>query len=225
MEIKNYFDRLKKIELFEGLSRESLSELFQNNQYRLSSYRKNSIIHFEGEKCMFLDILLKGEISIQKIDEKGNVLIITEFKAGDNLGGNLLFSHYPYYPMSVLAKSNAEILHIHKDLVLQLCQNSQTFLIRFLRCISEKTTILTNKIKAVTMKSIRESLVEFLNDEYHIQKNKKVHLSMTKKELAERLGIQRTSLSRELSKMKKDGLITYDAHAITICDPRIIKKL
>jgi len=47
---------------------------------------------------------------------------------------------------------------------------------------------------------------------------------MTKKELAERLGIQRTSLSRELNKMKKDGLIDYDAHSITICDFDIIRK-
>jgi len=35
--------------------------------------------------------------------EKGNVLTVAEFKIGDNLGGNLLFSKYPYYPMSVIA--------------------------------------------------------------------------------------------------------------------------
>ena len=47
---------------------------------------------------------------------------------------------------------------------------------------------------------------------------------MTKKELAERLGIQRTSLSRELNKMKKDGLVDYNTHSITICDFDIIRK-
>ena len=74
------------------------------------------------------------------------------------------------------------------------------------------------------MKSIKESIIEFLNYEYYSQKSKEIKLNMTKKELAERLGIQRTSLSRELNKMKKDGLIDYDAHSITICDFDIIRK-
>jgi DNA-binding transcriptional regulator LsrR (DeoR family) len=74
------------------------------------------------------------------------------------------------------------------------------------------------------MKSIKESIIEFLNYEYYSQKNKKIELHMTKKELAEKLGIQRTSLSRELNKMKKDGLIDYNASSITICDFSIIRK-
>ncbi|WHH61644.1 helix-turn-helix domain-containing protein [Petroclostridium sp. X23] len=46
-----------------------------------------------------------------------------------------------------------------------------------------------------------------------------------KKGLAERLGIQRTSLSRELNKMKKDDLVDYDSHSIAICNFDIIRKL
>jgi Mn-dependent DtxR family transcriptional regulator len=57
-----------------------------------------------------------------------------------------------------------------------------------------------------------------------LKKSKEIKLDITKKELAERLGIQRTSLSHELSKMKKDGLVDYDAHSITICDFNIIRK-
>src|SRR5690606_34224767 len=117
---------------------------------------KGSIIHFESEKCNYWDIILKGQVFVQKFDEKGNVLTITEFKVGDNIGGNLLFSSYPYYPMSVIAKSDTEVLHIAKDFVLQLCHISQNFLVNFLTCISDKTTILTNKIKSISMKSIRE---------------------------------------------------------------------
>lgn len=225
MYIKDYFNILKLTELFAEFSTEELQSLFQTNQYIISQYKKGSIIHFESEKCTTFDVILKGEIIIQKIDEKGNVLTVTEFRAGDNIGGNLLFSKQPFYPMSVLAKSDTEILHVNKDFVLQLCRNSQGFLIQYLTCISDKTTILTNKIKSISLKSIRESIIEFLNYEYYSQKGKKIKLYMTKKELAEKLGIQRTSLSRELNKMKKDGLVDYDAHSITIKDFNIIRKI
>jgi CRP-like cAMP-binding protein len=224
MNIKDYISILRLTDLFSGFSAEELISIFKTYSYIISKYNKGRTIHFESEKCNHWDIILKGEIFVQKIDEKGNVLTIAEFKIGDNIGGNLLFSKHPYYPMSVIAKSDAEILHIPKNFVLQLCQANQDFLVKFLTCISDKTAILTSKIKSISMKSIRESIIEFLNYEYYTQKSKEIKLNMTKKELAERLGIQRTSLSRELNKMKRDGLIDYDAHSISICDFDIIRK-
>lgn len=225
MDIKKYLNILKLTGLFGEMSTTELMDLFKTNQYIISQYKKGSIVHFESERCTSWDIILKGEVIVQKIDEKGNVLTVTEFRRGDNIGGNLLFSKHPYYPMSILTKADTDILHINKDFVLNLCRNNQDFLTQFLTCISDKTTILTNKIKSISMKSIRESIIEFLNYEYYSQKSKEIKLHMTKKELAERLGIQRTSLSRELNKMKKDGLVDYDAHTMTICNLDIIRKL
>ncbi len=225
MDIKNYLNILKLTSIFQDFSTEELLGLFKRNQYKISQYKKGNIIHFEKEICTSWDFILKGEVLVQKIDEKGNVLTVTEFRVGDNFGDNLLFSKYPHYPMSIIAKSDTDILHINKNLVLDLCKSNENFLIQFLTCVSNKTIILTNKIKSISMKSIRESIIEFLNYEYYLQKNKKIYLHMTKKELAERLGIQRTSLSRELNKMKKEGLVDYDAKSITIHDFNIIRKL
>lgn len=224
MEINDYLNILKITGLFNGFSTLELNGLFKTNQYTISKYKKNAIVHFESEKCTSWDIILKGEVTVQKIDEKGNVLTVANFRVGENIGGNLLFSKQPYYPMSIIAKSDCEILHISKSFVLLLCQSCQDFLVQFLTCISDKTTILTNKLKSITMKSIRESIIEFLNYEYYLQNSKEIKIHMTKKELAERLGIQRTSLSRELNKMKKDGLVDYSPQTITICDFSIIRK-
>ena len=225
MDIKNFMSILKLTDLFNEFSTENLLDLFSLNNYKITQYKKGSIIHFESETCISWDIILNGEIIVQKIDEKGNVLTITEFGAGDTIGGNLLFSRHPYYPLSVFAKSDTIFLHIDKGFVLKLCHDSQDFLTKFLTCISDKTTILTNKIKSISLKTIRESIIDYINYEYYSQKNRKIKLHITKKELAERLGIQRTSLSRELNKMKKDGLIDYDAHHITIINFGIVRKV
>ncbi|WP_246578280.1 helix-turn-helix domain-containing protein [Clostridium frigoris] len=66
------------------------------------------------------------------------------------------------------------------------------------------------------MKTIRQCLIDFLLYESFSQNNLIIKLELTKKELAEKFGIQRPSLSRELNKMRMDGLIEYDAHSITI---------
>jgi len=45
---------------------------------------------------------------------------------------------------------------------------------------------------------------------------------MSKKSLAERIGAERTSLSRELRKMKDEDLITYNNKYITVLDKKLI---
>jgi CRP-like cAMP-binding protein len=47
-----------------------------------------------------MDIILEGRVSVQKIDEDGNILKINVFSGGDILGANLLFSSRNSYPMT-----------------------------------------------------------------------------------------------------------------------------
>lgn len=224
MNLENYINILRLTDLFSSFSKQELLSLFNEYTPRISHYTKNSIIHFESEKCLTLDIILEGKIIIQRIDEHGDILTITNFGIGDVIGGNLLFGNNNSYPMTVIAKSNCSILHLQREFVLELCQKNKNFLIEFIKSISEKTFILTNKIKTISRKSLRESIIDFLNYEYYTQGTLKINLKITKKELAEKLGVQRTSLSRELNKMKKNGLVDYDKDSIIIKDLNIIKK-
>lgn len=224
MNLKKYVKILRLTDLFKYFSSEELLSLFNENNHRIRRYKKNSIIHFESEKCLTLDVILEGKILVQRIDENGNVLTITQFNVGDVIGGNLLFGSNNSYPMTITAKSDIVILHIQRDFVLDLCQDNKNFLVEFIKSISEKSFILTSKIKSISMKSLRQSIIDFLNYEYYSQGTTRINLKMTKKELAERLGVQRTSLSRELNKMRKDALLVYDADSITVKDLSIIKK-
>lgn len=141
------------------------------------------------------------------------------------MGENLLFSHRNFYPMTITAKCDTEILQIKRELIMKLCQENMKFLNGFLQSASDKTLILMGKIKTLALKTIRQCIIEFLLYEYHVQKSTTIKLNMTKKELAEKIGVQRPSLSRELNKMRKDGLIIYDPKQITITDVDLLNKL
>lgn len=86
----------------------------------------------------------------------------------------------------------------------------------YLEFTSDRVFILGDKIKHYVNKTIRERILNYIKFEREKQHSNKVMLSITKKALAERLGVQRTSLSRELAKMKEDGLIDFDRDSITI---------
>lgn len=222
--MKEFFSQIQKIDLFKGVFLEKIEEIFVKNLYDIKVYKKNSVIYFQNEKCMRLDVVLDGIVSIQGIDDNGNYVLITDFNTGKLIGGNLLFSHKNFYPMTIIAKTDVTILHLKKDLILKLCQSNLIFLTNFLADLSDKTLILADKIQTLSLKSIRQSIIEFLLKEYKVQKNNKIKLKLSKKSLAEKFGIQRTSLSRELSKMKNEGLIDYDAYSITIIDIELLKN-
>ncbi len=207
---------LEHTDLFRDISANDIEEIFLADYYLVNKYNKNSVIYFQNEKCTTLDIVLNGIVTIQGIDEKGNYISISDFTIGDALGGNLLFSHKNFYPMTVLSKTDVTILHLKKDLILNLCQKNTEFLTNFLQSLADKTLILTDKIKTLSFKTIRQCLIEFLIYESYVQKSKTIKMEMTKKDLAEKFGVQRPSLSRELNKMRKEGLIEYDAHTIKI---------
>jgi len=221
----NFIHILEHIDLFEDLSFQNIESLFEKSSYEVKNYKKNSVIYLQNEKCTTLDIVLKGTISVQGIDDKGSYVSISDFNIGDVIGGNLLFSHKNFYPMMVLSKTDVTILHLKKDLILSLCQSNTTFLIKFFQLLSDKTLILTDKIKTLSFKSIRQCIIDFLIYENYAQKSNVIKLTLTKKQLAEKFGVQRPSLSRELTKMRKDGLIEYDAYSITILDIDSLIKL
>jgi CRP-like cAMP-binding protein len=211
--------------LFNGLTYEELDEIFKKYPANITAYSSNAIVHFQGECCTGLDIVLNGHIQIQKIDANGDMSVICDFTAGNSIGENLLFSRNNAYPFTIVTKCHTEILYLSKQPILYLCRINDGFLQNFLESLSDKTLILSGKIKALSTKTIRKCIIEFLLCEYSIQKNTTIFLRLSKKELAEKFGIQRPSLSRELNKMRSKGLIEYNAKSITIKDVKELKRI
>lgn len=224
MDINKYKNIISHTYLFNDFSPNEITLIFDTKYYNVGSYEKGSIIYLQNEICNTIDILLEGEVVIQKIDENGDILTITTLHSENILGGNIAFSKNNVYPMTVVAKSNCKILKIKKELLLNLCQDNRAFLTKFLGTISDNALILTDKIKFMSMKSIRDKITEFLAFEYYKQNNTNIKLDITKKELAEKFGVQRPSLFRELKKMKEEGLIDYDSRQIKILDENIYRK-
>jgi CRP-like cAMP-binding protein len=223
--IENYIDVILSLNLFSGFSQEQLIQLFSLPKYKTNNYAKGQIIHLQNEVCLAMDIVLDGQVSVQKIDNEGNILKLTVFSGGDVLGANLMFSNRNSYPMTIVSETKSVVLHIYKELVLEFSQTNIRFMSGLMTVIADKTLVLTDKIDAISLKTIRQRINDFLKYQYHIQKNHIIKLNMSKKDLAERLGIQRSSLSRELNKMRKEGLLEYDARTIVLKNHYILPYL
>lgn len=214
--MKKYMELMGQIDLIKSITPQDIELYLTGGTCKVTQYGKNNIVHFVGEDCSKLEIILSGKVVIECIDESGNLMTIAEFLGGDVLGGNLMFSKNPYYPMTVTAKEATLILEINKDRLFRLFSDNHEFLSSYLEYVSDHTVILGDRIKHYVNMTIRESIISYLNFETKKQNSSIIKLSMTKKALAERIGVQRTSLSRELAKMREDRLIEFNSTSITL---------
>lgn len=202
---------------------DQLETLSKASRVHFRTYPRDQVIYHHGQLSVDMAVVISGKVAIQSITEEGDLLVVSIFGPGEVIGANLLFAVKNTYPMTVVAASEVTLAHIFKDEVLRLCQEDKAFLLRFLTLISERTILLTDKLQAVTHKSLRQKLTDYLMAQIYLQglqaNGEQIHyrilLPCTKKALAEQLGVQRTSLSRELDKMRRDGLIFFDNQSIT----------
>jgi CRP/FNR family transcriptional regulator, dissimilatory nitrate respiration regulator len=218
MSIINYIDNITKTTLFKNFTEGDIISLFSKVPYKIEHYSKGAVILAEDEVCDTLNMILEGNVEVQKMDSTGKVLTIAEFGTGEIFGEMLIFADRNTSPINAISKNKTTVLLMNKKSVIGLCQNNSSFLMEYLRIISNKAMILNLKLKEVTLKTIRQKICEFILNQYKEQKSLKIKLTMTKKDWADKIGVQRPSLSRELIKMKEEGIIDYDKDNILIKD-------
>ncbi len=214
--MNDYFELITQMTLLQSLSADEITRYLIDGGFRTAAYGKNRIVHFVGENCSKLEIILMGKVVVERIDESGSLMTIAEFLNDDILGGNLLFSKNPHYPMTITAKRPTVILEINKDLLLKLFSDNHEFLKSYLEFVSDHVAILGDRIKHYVNRTIRDSVMSFLDYERKRQNSNRIRLNMSKKALAEKIGVQRTSLSRELAKMRDEEFIKFDSEYIEI---------
>ncbi|SHK06416.1 cAMP-binding domain of CRP or a regulatory subunit of cAMP-dependent protein kinases [Clostridium cavendishii DSM 21758] len=215
---------IQKCRLFSHFNEDKINSLFKNDKLISKTYNSSDIIFNEDDTCNYLSIIITGIIEIQKLDPEGNVLTVATLSSGNVFGENLLFGDRNQYPMSVVCKTAAKVIHLPKSLIYSLCQTDSEFLTQLLRVLSNKALSLSSKLKQVSMKSLRQMICHFLMIKYKKSNSLVIPLGMSKKEWSEKLGVQRPSLSRELIKMKEEGIIDYNRTEIIILDIEEVKS-
>lgn len=215
---------LKKCVLFQSMTFTDIESSLEKTNYEVSNYKKNEIIAIEENECTGIGIILNGSIEIQKTFPSGNVVTINRFEAGNIFGEAIVFSKKHVYPATIMSIDSSQIMFVHKNDIIKLCSVSDKFLNNFMAILSDRILMLNSRIKILSHGTIRKKIANFLLDEYKKQNNNFLKFSYGRKKMAEILNVPRPSLSRELMKMKKDGLIDFDKNVIKIINISILEE-
>lgn len=205
---------LGKVALFQCFSDEELSQCYKEGEITLAHFEKDRLVALQGDLCTSLDVIVQGSLSLQSIDEDGNVFKAKVLEAGDIWGATLLFSKHNHYPMQVVCDQKSSILRLKSSLVLALCSRKREFLVGLLQIISDRAHELGQTVTKLKEQTLRQSLLSYLQQLSEQQGTDVVTLPLSKKELANRLGFARTSVSREFANLQKEGVLTVSGRVV-----------
>ncbi len=196
--------------------------LFKNTDIDVSKievkdFPTNYTVEIEGDTSTYLGIVLEGKVNVIAYSYSGKEFIISTLEPGMVYGDVLLFgTKSNAYPGNIITKGKTSIAFLHNSHVKRHLESSPDFAKNYLTLLSDKVYNINHQYKLLTQDSIRDKILFFIHQEMRLQNSNRIKLNMTKEELANRLFIQRPSLSRELIKMREEGLIHFDRWSITL---------
>lgn len=211
-----FIDLLKKNNFFSHFNENELKDILSSNIITIKKYSKGDTVHCQGEACIRMDILLCGSLVAYNLLENGSELSIFNFSPNSAIGCNLIYSNINKYPLNIYCTSDSEIAYINKDAITRLLESNPSFTMEFIKAISNHSINLNTKMLSFSNKTLRDRILTFINTEVSIQESNKIKLNISKKQLADELGVQRPSLFRELKKMRDENIIDYDTNYITL---------
>lgn len=206
---------LKNLPHFKNIQPERIQRLIAGGQIIEKTYHKGMTVHEQHSECLGMDIVRKGKLIAYSLTENGSETVVFEFSQGDIVGANLLFGDQNTYPMNIYCTEDCTLVHISKTAIVELLEE-YSFVLPFVKSLSLNSQGLNEKIAMYTQKSLRENLMDYFLALSVDQNSRAIVLPITKKQLADHLGVQRPSLFRELKRMKDEGLIEVDNRKVSL---------
>lgn len=210
---------LQKNSLFKNMSEEEISRILNFKNCIQDTYEKDTIVIEEGEACDTIGFVLDGTLTIQQYGRSGDALTINVFRHGDCFGAPLLFTSRAKYPFTLVTTTKSTVLFIPFAQMKHMLEESRTFNLNYLTFLSNHIFVLKNKIKILAHNDVRSRLMIYFSKEMELAGDSRFKMRHKKTEIGEIIKVARPSVSRELSNMERDGLISIKGNEVTILAP------
>ncbi len=206
--------------LFAGMAQQERQAVLSCVGYRVSSFQKGDIIAFEGDTLEHIGIVLAGTVDMVKEDVWGNKTMLLRIIKGGLFGESFVCGDDAISTVTFLASEDARVMFMPFCRSMQRCANTcqchQQMIQNMVRLIANKNRELTQKVEVVSKRTIREKLLAYLSIQAQNQQSRYVQIPLGRIELADYLCVDRSALTRELAKMKEEGILDFDRNCFRL---------
>ena len=176
----------------------------------MKAYEAKEIIFTIGDEINYFGILLRGQVDLSLEDVFGNKAILSKLTGPALFAESVLIKDVGEIPLSVVAACDSKVVFF--DYKAYKSSDSRSLIKvqdNLIKILAGKNLFMRDKLNLLSLPSSRAKILYFLSSEARKRKSKYFTIDFNISELAQFMNLNRSSLSRELSKLKKEGLIDY----------------
>lgn len=204
----------KHINLFNNISVDDLSVMLSCLGVKNKKYEKRSIIIVADDNADHVGIVLKGAVLIINEDFAGNRSIVDRLGQYEMFGEAFACAGIRKSPVTVVAAEDCEIMWLQFRRIISTCSSNCAFHSRLienmLKSLALKNLQINKKLEITAKRNIRDKIMSYLLMQADEAKAFDFTIPLSRSELADYLYVDRSALSRELGKMKDEGLIEFN---------------
>ena len=218
--MEKYFKILKQCTLFAHIEDQELPGLLKCLGARVLHISGKQSVFMEGDPARYVGVVLSGSVQVVRDDYYGNRSILAMLESAEMFGEVFACAGVETMPVSVIAVGDSEIMLLDVKRILTTCSNScdfhQRLISNLLQVVAMKNLMLNQKIEFLSKKTTREKLMAYLLFQAKQQNSSSFTIPYDRQALADYLGVERSAMSAEISKLRKDGVIECSRSAFQI---------
>ena len=219
---------LSRTSLFRGIPLTELSALLLGLHPTRRRFDKGEKILQCGDPCTYLGIVTVGQLEIWRPLPNGSRILTVQLGPG-GVFGDVLAGTDLKSPVTIQMTEPGEVLFFAYEHILTpnpTCPAASRQLLRnLLNSMGTKYFHLMDRVELLTLKSLRSKICAYLL-QYACQAGADTFsVPHSRAAMAEYLGCERSALSRELSRMQKEGLIQTYKSSFKLVDRARIEQL
>ena len=223
MAVKMYTPNYMEIPLFQGLDREEINEVLQKFHGLIKHFPKSDYIYLAGDCVENLCVVLEGTVQMIKEDIWGEKSIIANLGAGSVFAENFLGQLGDRSSVSYFVASDSEVLMLPLGRTLfdsdTSSKASQRLICNIVSILADNNTRLIEKTEILCKKTLRSKILAYLEQEARNHGCRSFTIPFNRTDLANYLDADRSALTRELARMKEEGLIDFTKNSFELLAP------
>lgn len=218
--MQNYLSVLKKCLLFDGIDPDDILGMMTCFGAADKTAIKNGTILAEGEPAIYVGIMLEGSANVVKENYYGNRSIVGRVEAGELFAESFACAGVAAMPVSVIANEDCRYLLIACQRITVGCANACSFhsqvIFNLLKAVAARNLEFHQKLEITAKRTTREKLMAYLLNQAKIHNSSSFCIPYDRQALADYLGVERSAMSAEISKLRSDGVLQSTKNTFTL---------
>ena len=213
-------DLENNVKLFNNISANDLPSMLSCLGVKNKQYKKGNIVMHAEDNVDHVGIVLQGAVLIVKEDFAGNRSIVDRLGSYEVFAEALACAGIQKSPVTVVAAENSEIMWIQFRRIVNTCSINcmlhAKLIENMMKLLAVKNLQMNQKLEITSKRNIRDKITAYLIIQANEAGSFDFTIPLSRSELADYLYVDRSALSRELCKMRDEGLIEFNKNHFCI---------